>query len=51
MYIKENESMGRLNIHAVPLVRYMGKGTDGSQRIEEEHDAEHACLVIPTQVR
>jgi len=29
--VEENESWVRLNIHPVPLVRYMGKGTEGLQ--------------------
>jgi hypothetical protein len=31
-----NESWGRLKIHTVPLVRYMGKDTDGIPRMREE---------------
>jgi hypothetical protein len=31
--VKENETWERLKIHAVPLVRYMGKGTEGLQKM------------------
>jgi len=51
MDVEENESWEMLNIHAVPLVRYMGKGTDGLQKMQEECEVENECIVIPTQVR
>jgi hypothetical protein len=44
-------SWERLTIHSVPLVRYMGKGTDGLQKMREEFDVENDSIVIPTQVR
>jgi len=31
--VEENESWERLRIHAVPLVRYMGNGTEGLQKM------------------
>ena len=31
--VEENETWGRLKIHAVPLVRYMGRGTEGLQKM------------------
>jgi len=31
--VEENESWERLRIHAVPLVRYMGKGTEGLEKM------------------
>jgi hypothetical protein len=40
-----------LKIHAVPLVRYMGKGTEGLRKMREEFDAENEGIAIPTQVR
>jgi hypothetical protein len=49
--VEENETWGRLKIHAVPLVRYMGKGTEGLQKMREEFEAENEGIVIPTQVR
>jgi hypothetical protein len=49
--VEENESWERLKIHAVPLIRYMGKGTEGQQKIREEFKAENEGIVIPTQVR
>jgi len=40
-----------LKIHTVPLVRYMGKGTDGLQKMGEEFEAENEGIAIPTYVR
>jgi len=49
--VEENETWERLKIHALPLVRYMGKGTEGLQRMREEFEAENEGIAIPTQVR
>jgi len=40
-----------LQFHAVPLIRYMGKGTEGLQKIRAEFEADNEGIVIPTQVR
>jgi hypothetical protein len=48
--VEENESW-QIKIHAVPLVRYMGKGTEGQQNMREEFEAENKGIAIPTQVR
>jgi hypothetical protein len=34
--VEENETCERLKLHVVPLVRYMGKGTDGLQEMRGE---------------
>jgi len=49
--IEENETWERLKIHAVPLVRYMGKGTEGLQKMRAEFEAENKGVAIPTQVQ
>jgi hypothetical protein len=49
--IEENESWEWLNVHAVPLVRYMAKGTEGLQMIQYEIHAENVGVVIPFQER
>ena len=49
--VEENETWERLKIHAVPLVRYMGKGTEGLQKMREEFEVENKCIKVPTQVR
>jgi len=49
--VEENETRERRKIHAVPHVRYMGKGTEGLQRMREEFEAETEGIAIPTQVR
>ena len=46
-----NESWKRLKIHTIPVVRYMGKGTDGVQEMREEIQAENEGVAIPAQVR
>jgi hypothetical protein len=48
--VEENKPWERLKIHAVPLVRYMGKGTEGLQKMREEFEAENEGIAIPTQV-
>jgi hypothetical protein len=40
-----------VKIHAVPLMRYMGTGTEGLQKMPEEFEAEIESIAIPTQVR
>jgi len=49
--VEENESCERLKINAVPLIRWMGKGTEGLQKMREESEAENEGKVIPTKVR
>jgi len=49
--VEENESLGRLRIHAVPHVRNMGKGTVGLQKMWGEIHGENERVVIPVQVR
>ena len=49
--VEEHGTWERLKIHAVPLVRYMGKGTEGVQKMREEFEAENEGIKVPTQVR
>jgi hypothetical protein len=49
--VEENETRERLTIHAVPLVRYMGKGTKSLQKMRDGIEAENEAILIPTQVR
>jgi hypothetical protein len=49
--VEENESWERRKIHSVPLVRYMGKGTEGLQKMRDEIHAENAGVTVPVQVR
>ena len=49
--VEENESWESLNINSVPRIRYMGKGTEGLQKMREEFESENECIMIPTQVR
>jgi len=46
-----NECWERLNVHAVPLVRYMGKGTEGLQNMRYNIHAEIKGVVIPVPVQ
>ena len=48
--VEENQSWEMLMIHAVSLVRYMGKGTEGLQKMRDEFEAENKGIAIPTQV-
>jgi len=49
--VEDNESWERLKIRAVPLRRYIGKGTEGLQKMREEFEAANKRIGIPTQVR
>jgi len=49
--VEENESWERLKIHTVPLIRYMGKGTECLQKMREEFDAENQGIMTHTQVK
>jgi len=49
--VEGNESWERLKIHTVPLVRYMGKGTEQLQKISAEVQAENEGVMILAQVR
>jgi hypothetical protein len=48
--VEENESWERLQIDRVQLVRYLGRSTEGLQRMREEFEAGNKGIVIPTQV-
>jgi hypothetical protein len=49
--VEQNETLERLGIHAVPLVQYMTKGTEGLQTLREEFEAENKGIAIHSQVR
>jgi len=49
--VEENECWETLTIHAVPLVWYMGRSTEGLQRMREEFEVENEGVAIPTQGR
>jgi hypothetical protein len=49
--VEGNESWERLKIHTVPLVRYMGQGTEGLQKMREEIQGENEGVAIAAQVR
>jgi len=49
--IEENESWEMLKVHAVPLIRYMGIGTEGLQMMEDEIHAENKGVLISIQVQ
>ena len=49
--VEGHETWERLKIHAVPLVRDMGKGSAGLQKMREEFEVENEGITIPTQVR
>jgi hypothetical protein len=48
---KENEAWQRLKIHGVPLNRYVGRGTNGLEKLREEIQAENAGVTIPMAAR
>jgi len=48
--IEENKSWERLTIDAVPLARYMGKGTECLEKMRDEIHAVNEGVAIPVQV-
>jgi len=48
--VEGNVTWERIMIQAVPLMRYMGNGTEGLQKIREEFEAENMGIAIPTHV-
>jgi hypothetical protein len=51
MYVEENESWEMIRILAIPLVRYMGKGTEILQKIRVEFEVDNKGIAITTQIR
>jgi hypothetical protein len=49
--IEDNESWETLNIRAVPLVLYMGKGTEELEKMRDAIHAENERVTFPVQVR
>ena len=49
--VEENESWEMLKIHSVPLVQYMGKGSEGLQKMREDFVPENEGIVISSHVR
>jgi len=48
--VEETESWERLQIHAVPLVRYMEKGTEALQTMRDEIQTENEWVAVQMQV-
>jgi hypothetical protein len=48
---KENEVWQRLKLHGLPLNRYVGRGTNGLQKLQQEIQAENAGVTIPIATR
>jgi hypothetical protein len=48
---EEDEFWERFMIHAVPLMRYMGQGTEGLKKMWDEIDAKNEGVIVPVQVR
>jgi hypothetical protein len=49
--VEETESWERLKINAMPLVGYIGKSTEGLQKMGEQFEMGNEGIAIPTQVR
>jgi hypothetical protein len=48
---KENEVWQRLKLHGLPLNRYVGRGTNGLEKLQQEIQAENAGVTIPMAAR
>ena len=49
--ITSNETWKRVKIHGVPLFLYMGKGTNGLNKLREEIEVENEGVEIPMEIR
>jgi len=49
--VEEHESSERLKVHAVPLMRFIGKGTEGLHKMQDEIHVDNERVAIPIQVR
>jgi hypothetical protein len=49
--VRAHESWTKVKIHAIPLRRFMGRGTEGIQKLRAEIEAENPGVVIPRAVR
>ena len=49
--VELNEIWKRVKIHGIPLARYVGKGTHGTEKLREEIEAENEGVTIPLVVR
>jgi len=49
--VEEIKTWEKLKSHAVPLVLYMGKDTEGLGKMREEFEAENEGIKVSTQVR
>jgi hypothetical protein len=49
--VRAHEAWTTLKIHAIPLRRFMGRGTEGIQKLRAEIEAENPGVVIPRAVR
>lgn len=49
--VEENGSWERLNVHALGLVRYIGKGTEGLQKMRDKINGANEEVVMPVQVQ
>ena len=48
--VELNEIWKRVKIHGIPLARYVGKGTHGTEKLREEIEAENEGVTIPLAV-
>jgi len=51
VHVEENETSERLQSDAAPLVRYIGRSTEGLQKMQEEFEPENEGTAIPNHVR
>jgi len=49
--VKQYETWERLKLHSVPLVWFMGTGTEGLHKMRQEFEVENEGIMIPTQVQ
>lgn len=49
--VEEHHTSERLKVYTMPLIRYMGKATEGWQKVGNNIHAENEGVVIPIQVQ
>ena len=45
--MEANEVWKRVKVHGIPLAIYVGKGTQGTEKLRGEKETENVVVVIP----
>ena len=49
--LEAKKSWWWIKAHAIPMARYLGRGTNGTETLREELEAENEGIQVPSSVR